>query len=353
MLKNIGYFIMSLLYPIPNRIEKVSPREQTNLTINDKSYKIYNVSSARIYTDTIHTFGLIKNQALLDGPSFQIINDNFSNVKNNNILRIGTPRIKKILKGTILVLLTGGAGNNNYSHWLLDVLPRIKLAENIIDIKKINYFLFPSLNNKYQIETIRLLKIPRKKLLSSIESRHISSDRIIATTHPRIFTKNSTKDNENNPIWISKWLKNKFISRKSNKFFPNKIYIDRKVDHSSLLGRSITNNDDVKQLLKKSGFISLFLEDYSFSEQVNIFNRAKVIVGLHGAGFANIVFCRKGTHIIEILSKTTGNEFRSLAISNKLIYHSLFGIPKSKTLRQQGHIEVSLNLLKKRISIYN
>ena len=40
-------------------------------------------------------------------------------------------------------LLTGGGGNHNYAHWLLDVLPRLKLVEKNIDIKKIKYFLFP------------------------------------------------------------------------------------------------------------------------------------------------------------------------------------------------------------------
>ena len=29
----------------------------------------------------------------------------------------------------VLSLLTGGGGNDNYWHWMFDVLPRIKLSE--------------------------------------------------------------------------------------------------------------------------------------------------------------------------------------------------------------------------------
>lgn len=352
MIKKINYFIMSLLYPIPKKIEKVNKKEQISFTIDKRLYIIYKVFSARLYTDTIHTFGLIKKQTLLEGPSFQIKNDNFLKIKNNIILKIGTPRFHKKLKGPILVLLTGGGGNHNYSHWLLDVLPRLKLVEKKINIKKIKYFLFPSLDHEFQLETIKLLKIPLNKCLSSSKYRHIYSDKIIVTSHPRIYTKNSGNDNENTPIWISKWLKKKFIPISTKKFSFSKIYIDRKtykIDNN--LGRSIVNNEDVKNFLKKEGFVSIFLEDYSFKDKVCIFNNAKFIIGLHGAGFVNLVFCKKGTKVIEILSRSTGEEFKTLAISNNLNYHPIYGIPRSKIFNQQGHLEVPLNFLKKKVSI--
>ena len=352
MIKKINYFIMSLLYPIPKKIEKVNKKEQISFTIDKRLYKIYNVFSARLYTDTIHNFGLIKKQTLLEGPSFQIINDNFSNIKNNIIREIGTPRLKKKLKGPIFALLTGGAGNHNYYHWLFDVLPRLKLLEMKIDIKKIKYFLFPSLDYEFQLETIKFLKIPLSKCISSLKYRHIYSDKIIVTSHPRIHTKNSTKDNENTPNWISNWLKEKFIPLKSKKYSFNKIYIDRRTNKiNDNIGRSIINNDDVKSFLKKEGFESIFLEDYSFKDQVCIFNKANFIVGLHGAGFANLVFCKKGTKVIEILNRSTSKEIKNLAISNKLIYLPMYGIPRSKIFNQQGHLEVPLNLLKKKVSI--
>jgi hypothetical protein len=36
------------------------------------------------------------------------------------------------------------------------------------------------------------------------------------------------------------------------------------------------------------------------SEHIAIFSRAAVVVGPHGAGFSNLIFCREGTAVIEI-----------------------------------------------------
>lgn len=38
----------------------------------------------------------------------------------------------------------------------------------------------------------------------------------------------------------------------------------------------------------------------SLSEHIAMFNRAAVVVGPHGAGFSNLIFCREGTAVIEI-----------------------------------------------------
>lgn len=100
-------------------------------------------------------------------------------------------------------------------------------------------------------------------------------------------------------------------------------------------------------MLKKKGFKSIFLEDYPFEEKVAIFNEAKIIVGLHGAAFANIVFCKKGVKIIEILNKKTGNQFKNLALTNNLKYFPIFGESKTQVSDQQGNIKVSLKKLNK------
>lgn len=42
------------------------------------------------------------------------------------------------------------------------------------------------------------------------------------------------------------------------------------------------------------------LETMSFSDQVQLFAKARIVVGIHGAGLANIVFCRPGTVLVEV-----------------------------------------------------
>ena len=40
-------------------------------------------------------------------------------------------------------MLTGGAGNENYSHWLFDVLPRLSLCNEVFELSKIDFFYYP------------------------------------------------------------------------------------------------------------------------------------------------------------------------------------------------------------------
>ncbi|WP_415286513.1 hypothetical protein ABXT46_00245 [Candidatus Pelagibacter sp. Uisw_104] len=41
-------------------------------------------------------------------------------------------RIKKKIHGRVLNLAQGASGHNNFSHWMLDALPKLKLYSDII-----------------------------------------------------------------------------------------------------------------------------------------------------------------------------------------------------------------------------
>ena len=102
------------------------------------------------------------DKKVIEGPSFQqrhILGSKIynSNISENIVFTKGTPRKLKTLKGSMLSLLTGGGGNNNYWHWLFDVLPRLGLCSKIIDLKQIDYFLLPSCAQKFQSESLNFL----------------------------------------------------------------------------------------------------------------------------------------------------------------------------------------------------
>ena len=220
-------------------------------------------------------------------------------------------------------LLTGGGGNDNYWHWLFDVLPRIDICENIIELDKIDFFLLPDNKRKFQIETLEILGIPQRKQISSVNFRHIISKELYVTNHPVVLTNDATAGIQNMPLWISEWLKKKFIKKNINEKvnFSKKIYIDRGDSISNIKDlRSITNEEEIKQFLLQNGFKIIKLGDLHFKDQVLTFNNADIIVGLHGAGFANLAFCKSNTKIIELKSQTAGKAIENLAIKNKLFY---------------------------------
>ena len=149
--------------------------------------------------------------------------------------------------------MTGGAGNSNYWHWLFDVLPRLKILKEKIDLKEIDFFLLPDLK-KFQNETLDLLKIPKNKRLSSRVYRHLQTDISISVDHPYVFDNDPSKSVVNIPDWIINYLKKEFI-RENKKKFPTKFYIDRSdatSNHKHL--RQIINEDEIKELFLKKVF---------------------------------------------------------------------------------------------------
>lgn len=346
MIKKINYFLISLIYSIPSKVVSVNNSEVKKIEIDKKKYKIFEINNCRLYTDTINNFGVIKNNNLIEGPSYQINNNNYEGIKKNIILKIGTPRKKILLRGNLLSLLSGGGSVNNYFHWLFDVLPRLAIVQKKISLSKINFILFPNISQPFQKETIKLLNL-KKKSLSAIKFRHLELSKVYATNHPYIFTKNSHKDSQKIPYWISKWLKKKFIKFSSNKYKFKKIFIDRREGR----GRSILNYEEIRSYLNSKGFKFIFLEEYSFKDQISIFNNAKIIIGLHGAGFANLVFCKNNTKVIELRTATTGSQIRNIAKQNNLRFQSICGLSKLKTTIQQGEIKIPLKILKKKLNL--
>ena len=365
--KFFSYKVFSLFYgKIKGKINfKDSPNIKTEIINkeNNLRYKIYIIKNARLYTDRIHDAAIIINNFIVEGPSYQlrhIIDNNTVNnvdVEKNIVFQKGTPRIKKRLNGRVLSLLTGGGGNTNFFHWIFDVLPRFALCEKIIDLKNVDFFLLPSIEKKFQKETLDLLNIPNKKRISSKFFRHIDCAELFVTDHPHNVENDASKGMQNLPIWISEWLREKFISNelKKNINTPKKIYIDRSDSTANSKDRRlITNEIEVKNFLTSNGFEAVTLANINYVDQIKIFNNAEIIVGLHGAGFANLCYCKPGTKIIEFKSHSGEIVIRNLAISNKLIYKSISDeISESEPRDQFGNVKVPIDLLKKIIASLN
>ena len=92
------------------------------------------------------------------------------------------------------------------------------------------------------------------------------------------------------------------------------------------------------------------MSDYSFSEQVDLFSNASYVVGLHGAGFANTVFCKPNTKILEFKPINAGDMYKNLASKCDLNYKEIVSKPKTINYNfrnASGDIEVDLDLLNK------
>ena len=111
-------------------------------------------------------------------------------------------------------------------------------------------------------------------------------------------------------LYSSTWISPQNILRMRKVFMPAAaktcgapqpyIYIPRST-------RALSNQNVLETWLASHGFVTTYLEQLSFTEQIAMFSTAKVIVGSHGAGMANMIWAPQGAVIIELATKTYWN----------------------------------------------
>ena len=262
----------------------------------NKKYNIYKVKNGRIFTDNHENVAIIKNNILIPKLSFQQVNGKLENAKYNSVIRNGTPSLLKKYPGTVLNLEQGGSGNN-YFHFFFDIIPKIYLIKKKIK-NKINFY-YVSAPKKWQIKIFKILGIAERKLINSSKNKHISADQIICVDHPW-YHKGFIQDQVKKlPEWVV-LINRKIFLKKALKFkCEKKIFLDR--SSSKFNHCQIFNQKKVNEWVKKNKLSIYQPEKLSFKKQIYLFKNASVILGAHGAAFTNIIFCKPGTKIIEII----------------------------------------------------
>ena len=203
---------------------------------------------------------------------------------------IDKPQIRKECLATITC-----TANTNYFHWIFENLPRLKLLEDVID--EIDYLIVPYNLKKFHLETLNLLGFPEEKLLKIKDGSHLLCENLYV---PSIPVYGMSK-------WACDFLRESFIPEDVAE--PHRlIYISR----NDALYRRIINEWEVEEYLRSIGFEIVQMSKLPFLEQVRICAEARIVVGPHGAGLGNFVFCQN-TKILEILHSSYTPSFFHVA----------------------------------------
>ena len=312
---------------------------------NNDFYQVYSILNGRVYTDQVENLAIINEKNILDNISYQQQNGNFNKSNTNKVLRIGTPRIKKKIKSNLLILSQGGSGIDNYFHWLFDILPKIKICSEIYDINKIDYFYLTKLK-KFQKDILDLLGLKNIKIIDSNIYRHVQAKKIIAVDHPWHQNGLILEEVNKMPKWIIFWLRETFLPKAEDFQACNKIFIDR--TESKFNRCKIINDDEVFYYLETKGFKKYKVGQLSFQKQIHLFKNAKVVIGPHGAAFANLIFCSPKTKIIEIKPQKHPNYLHKKISEHLNLDYNLIETPTiEKKFRNEGDIIIDLDNLKK------
>ena len=327
------------------KIDKISSEKL--LDSNSNFYNLYTITGGRLYTDYVENVAVINKNNILDKVSFQQRDSKLLGAKFNICLKNGTPRIKKKIQGNVLSLVQGASGNKNYFHWLFDILPRVKIFSELNELKNIDYFYLPELA-QFQKDSLNFLGLNNVKILNANKYRHIQAEKLFITDHPWYKEGYILEAVNNMPNWIIHWLRSSFIN-KSEKFECNeKIFIDR--TESEYNHCQIQNNIEISNFLNKEGFTSYKVGKLPFAKQIHLFKNAKVIVGAHGAAFANLLFCQENTKVIDIKPITHANYVdKKISRLNNLDFHLIETEILKDESKKKGDIFLKIEDLKQKL----
>lgn len=171
----------------------------------------------------------------------------------------------------------------NYFHWMTDCLPRlwIGLQSGVSD----RVILPDSYSHlSYVIESLDILKI-RPTYYQSNENLWVENLILPprTATFPN-FNEEYTKQTREN------------LSLKTSLPPTKKIYASRKFATK----RKAHNETEVELLMVKKGYEIVYMERLSLREQIRLMSETKILVSLHGAALANMLFMQAEQTVVEL-----------------------------------------------------
>lgn len=184
----------------------------------------------------------------------------------------------------------------NYFHWTIECLPRLFWLERYTEKTGSRpLILLPEDTSTWMLESLSMLGF-RKGHYALIDVPNVSVDNLLVTSYPRAY-----------PEYQS-WLRRRALESISPNGSNSRIYISRK----NATKRQVSNEKQVVDALESRGVQSYQLEELSVREQVQLFAEAELVIGPHGAGFANVVYSENPA-LIELFGSKRLNTYHQLS----------------------------------------
>ena len=221
---------------------------------------------------------------------------NFKGSIDNNEHCILTRKINVAKKQLNKVIYLSGTYDQNWYHWLIEILPKLFLIKEKIK-KYEDYEVVISeniFNSSTHLESLKLftsinkiITIDPRYLYEAKQVVFIESASISNRARKRMFNHSLMDGNFHSSIVKSykRYIEKKLIKQKSSN--PERIYLYRNQNKRKF------NQKEIIGTLKKYDFEVIDLLKLSFKEQVQLFYDSKIIVGVTGAAWTNITFCQR------------------------------------------------------------
>lgn len=180
------------------------------------------------------------------------------------------------------------SGHTNYAHWLTDNL--IYLYVYVTKMKPLGIkIVLPDSLLGFAKETVEIMGIEAADIIVAgdevlaFDDLHFM-DTIYFGEIPQIFKE------------AVHYLKANALQGQPAPTVDQSVYISRR----DAVSRPLINNAELEARLLQSGFDIVATGEMTLRAQIALFANAKIVVGQHGAGLINAIFCEPGAVLIEL-----------------------------------------------------
>ncbi|MBC5773498.1 glycosyltransferase family 61 protein [Pontibacter sp. KCTC 32443] len=217
----------------------------------------------------------------------------------------------------VSTVVAAADASNNYFHWMFDVIPRIGwVLHSKSKLQDIKVWFINSRKQPFQNETLNHIGIEKTSTIELDVHDYYVCDNLVIPSLSGLSGNASIRVVNMIRYLFKEWM----IESENNSQEP--IFISR----NNASKRKISNFKELRPVLQDLGVKVIELESMSVSEQVKLFYNTNLIIGVHGAGLSNLVFCKPGSTVVEIFSPNYVNQcYWTIASHVDLNYHYLVG----------------------------
>jgi capsular polysaccharide biosynthesis protein len=212
------------------------------------------------------------------------------------------------------VLITSHYASHNYGHFMLDMVPLIQLGAKL-GLKMVSR---PMLDWQKPIYN---------RIGTNPDNVKIFSDRAVFLREVFVSNRHNAVStyaaSPNHRVVFEEILKN-ISDSNTDKNSHKRIYLSRGASKN----REIRNRSTLGEMLQNEGFEVVRPETLSFDDQAIMLSQAEVVVSEFGALMVNVVFCKPGTKVIEIIPENKNDPWSvhlcaSLNLEHVVLFHKV------------------------------
>ncbi len=189
------------------------------------------------------------------------------------------------VRGRMLNLATCYA-RENYCHFLLEALPRLELFLRAgYHWDDVDWVLVPDFLGAAREPFFKALGLPMEKVVRLQPGMQVEAEVLLQPSFPgrESFV----------PPWVAEFYRKRLLEPLGVKQVRRRrLYVARR-------HRGLANDAEVWAFLQGLGFERL--EPMTWEDNIHAFAQAEIVVGPHGAGLSNVVFCPPGAQLLELL----------------------------------------------------